>query len=124
MDQLSEPNCRVVSVFGPPSGADVCRPVTEPIFGGSPRPNASISCLVLSASRSSYKSSFTWMTGAFTHAPTHSTSVIVNSPSVLVSPQPFIPVAARQTEVTSSEPRNQHGVGVHTCKCHLPTGLR
>ena len=51
-----------------------------------------------------------------TQAPRHSTSVMVNMPSALVSPKPWMPVASRQAAVTSSEPRSQHGVVVQTCK--------
>ena len=64
------------------------------------------------------------MIGALTQAPTHSTSVMVNTPSALVSPQPWMPVAARQAATTSSEPRSQHGVVVQTCRCYLPIGFR
>ena len=63
------------------------------------------------------------MIGALTQPPTHSTSVMVNTPSALVSPQPLMPVASRQAASTSSEPRSQHGVVVHTCRCHMPIGF-
>ena len=42
--QLSAPKCNVVSVVGPPSGAEVCRPVIEPGFGGVSARNASSNC--------------------------------------------------------------------------------
>ena len=41
-------NCSVVSVVGPPSGAEVCRPVIEPGVGRSPRRSASSSASVRS----------------------------------------------------------------------------
>ncbi len=61
------------------------------------------------------------MTGAFTQQPRHSTSRIVNRRSGVVSPK-VIPSFCSQVFTTSSEPRSQHGVVVHICKCHLPIG--
>lgn len=53
--------------------------------------------------------------GALTQAPKHSTSDIVNNPSDVVCPT-SIPNLSTIVFKISSEPLNQQGVVVHTCK--------
>lgn len=60
--------------------------------------------------------------GALTQAPRHSTSEIVNILSLDVSPT-LMPIVFLQASSTSSEPRSQHGVVVHTWMWYFPVGF-
>ena len=64
----------------------------------------------------------TWIIGAWTQAPRHSTSDKVNNLSFVVSPT-LIPKFSLMAFKISSDPRSQQGVVVHNCKWYFPTGF-
>ena len=60
--------------------------------------------------------------GAFAHAPRHSTSRSVNSPSAVVSPS-LMPRWFSMAFLMASDPHTMHGVVPHNWMKYLPTGV-
>ena len=89
----------------------------------SPFLNFSNKGTIFSSDKSSYTYSLlTYIIGAFTHAPKHSTSVNVNKPSFVVSPF-LIPKWLSIFYITFSAPLTIQGVVPQNYKWYLPTGV-